>query len=170
MKTILLPSSTLLRGRAARAALLTVLLGVVLGSGLSAAQVYKWVDDKGVTHYSESPPPDKKEQAKKLNTTTPSGFGVSSAKEAKSAADLEADFKQRRIARDEQDRKETKAADDERKDAVKRCGKARQSLGELRAPVPLYDINEKGEKVYLEDDQRKIQIDETEAAIKRYCR
>ena len=30
------------------------------------AQVYKWVDDKGRTHYSETPPPDKKDGTKKV--------------------------------------------------------------------------------------------------------
>ncbi len=37
------------------AATLAVLL--LLGAGPAGAQVYKWVDGKGVTHYSDTPPP-----------------------------------------------------------------------------------------------------------------
>ena len=37
-----------------RTALLMLLL---LAAGAAGAQVYKWVDDKGVTHYSDQPPP-----------------------------------------------------------------------------------------------------------------
>jgi hypothetical protein len=33
-----------------------VLAIVILGAGSAAAQVYKWVDERGVTHYSERPP------------------------------------------------------------------------------------------------------------------
>lgn len=136
----------------------------------SAAQVYKWVDDKGITHYSESPPPEKKDQAKKIDTAAPAGFGISNAKAAKSAQDLETEFKQRRVAREQETQKEAKAASDERKEAERKCNKARRSVAELRNPVPLYDFNEKGEKVYIEDDQRKAAIEADEADIKRYCR
>ena len=35
----------------------TVLLMLLLAAGAASAQVYKWVDAKGVTHYSDQPPP-----------------------------------------------------------------------------------------------------------------
>lgn len=36
---------------------LAVLAAALLCLGTAGAQVYKWVDDKGVTHYSDQPPP-----------------------------------------------------------------------------------------------------------------
>ena len=30
---------------------------LALAAGVADAQMYKWVDEKGTTHYSESPPP-----------------------------------------------------------------------------------------------------------------
>lgn len=36
---------------------LAVLTAALLCLGTAGAQVYKWVDDKGVTHYSDQPPP-----------------------------------------------------------------------------------------------------------------
>lgn len=34
-----------------------LLMALLLCSGMVSAQVYKWVDGKGVTHYSDQPPP-----------------------------------------------------------------------------------------------------------------
>lgn len=34
-----------------------MLLAGLLAAGATAAKVYKWVDDEGVTHYSQQPPP-----------------------------------------------------------------------------------------------------------------
>ncbi len=36
----------------------------------AAAQMYKWVDEKGVTHYSETPPPSGKAQSVPINPRT----------------------------------------------------------------------------------------------------
>jgi glutaredoxin len=40
-----------------RPALLLMVLPALLCFGTAGAQVYKWKDDKGVTHYSDQPPP-----------------------------------------------------------------------------------------------------------------
>ena len=42
---------------------IVLLLGIALGSTPAFAQMYKWVDKDGKTHYTDSPPPD---DAKKL--------------------------------------------------------------------------------------------------------
>ncbi len=46
---------------------LAILLVVLLGSGVSHADVYQWTDEKGVTHFSDKPVSSK---AKKLNIQT----------------------------------------------------------------------------------------------------
>lgn len=48
-----------------RAALLVLLVG--LASGVAAQQVYQWKDAKGVTHYSDNPPPGGKYQDRRFN-------------------------------------------------------------------------------------------------------
>jgi hypothetical protein len=42
-------------------------LMLVLAMTPGGAAVYRWVDDKGVTHYSETPPPDKKAKEVELH-------------------------------------------------------------------------------------------------------
>lgn len=56
---------------------LTIML--CLGAGLAAAgQIYRWVDERGVTHYSDQPPPP---QARKAETLRPGGNVVETDKE-----------------------------------------------------------------------------------------
>ena len=52
-------------GRAMRPFVLACLVALPLAA--AAQQMYKWVDEKGVTHYSDSPPPDGKADAKKID-------------------------------------------------------------------------------------------------------
>jgi hypothetical protein len=134
------------------------------------AQVYKWVDEKGVTHYSESPPDDKKDKVKKVDTTAPTGFGVSNAKGPKSVQDMETDFKQRRVARQEEEQKQAKAAEQARKESTKKCNQAKQTLIEMAHNGGVYEFNDKNEKVYLTDEQRQALAATAQADVERYCK
>ena len=40
-----------------RCAFIAALIGALIASGASAATLYRWVDEAGVTHYGEKPPP-----------------------------------------------------------------------------------------------------------------
>lgn len=44
------------------------LLMLMLATGMAGAQVYKWKDEKGVTHFSDTPPPASAKQAAELKT------------------------------------------------------------------------------------------------------
>lgn len=156
------------RTRSACAALLVLACAAAAPS--LRAEVYKWVDDKGVTHYSESPPDDRKDKAKKVDTSAPTGFGVTPAKGTRSVQDMETEFKQRRVARQDQEQKEAKAADAERKEAAKRCKKAQQTVMDMAHPGGVYEYDDKNEKVYLTDEQRKAAAAEAQEDVKRYCK
>ena len=41
--------------------LLVVFFVLILASPTSSVEIYKWVDDKGVVHFSDTPPPDRPE-------------------------------------------------------------------------------------------------------------
>jgi hypothetical protein len=53
-----------MQARAALPLWLTLLL--MLAAGTAGAQVYKWKDEKGVTHFSDTPPPPSARQAAEL--------------------------------------------------------------------------------------------------------
>ena len=52
---------------------LSLLAGLLAGAGMANAQMYKWVDAKGVVHFSDQPPPD---NAKTERKSFDSGSGV----------------------------------------------------------------------------------------------
>lgn len=130
-----------------------------------AAQVYKWVDEKGVTHYSESPPEQAKDRAKKIDTKSASGPAGGSPKTAKSASDLELEFRQRQTQRDQQARKD--AQQNERQQA--NCADARRQLATLNEQIALFRRNERGERVYLEDSERQAEAARVKNYIDRNC-
>ena len=142
-----------------------IALAVMFAAASPAHAIYKWVDEKGVTHFSEDPPPDgRKSQKIEPKVTPPS----SDARPA--------DWKQR-----EQDQRRQRLEQDQKNDYQKaksqhnaaerknRCTYAQRELHVLDKQIPVYSINEKGEKVYLEDKDRPAQIAQWKRAIADYC-
>ena len=48
-----------------------IVLSILLALPVSAAQVYTWVDDAGVTHFSETPPPNPATDMQRVNIQPP---------------------------------------------------------------------------------------------------
>lgn len=139
-------------------------LAVALAAtGAFAQTLYKWVDEKGVTHYSEKPPEDRKAAKVEIKVEP-----------AKPGADdwraREQQFRQRQIEQSQKDQAaaQQKARADAERD--KRCRRARESLDSLRNARRLHTLDEKGERVYLEDSQRPAEIAKWEREASEACR
>ena len=50
--------------------LLVVFSVLVLTSATASAEIYKWVDDKGIVHFSDTPPPDSSEATEEEETSS----------------------------------------------------------------------------------------------------
>jgi hypothetical protein len=138
---------------------------ILLLSSQASAQVYKWVDEKGVTHYGERPPQGQK--ASPVTATPPAGSAPSQAKPQSSRdwQEQNIEFQRRRIQREQQ-------ADREQQDAntrTRRCNLAKDDLRQMESVERLYDLNEKGERVYLGDAERKAEIEQARQFIARNC-
>jgi hypothetical protein len=126
------------------------------------ADMYKWVDEKGVTHYSESPPPDGK--ATKMETK-PAGPAEASSAAPESWKQRELESRRKRL-KEESD----KATEDDHAAARKRrCLRAQRELDIVQAARPVYTVNERGEKVYLEDKDRAREIEAWKKHVQTYC-
>lgn len=130
----------------------------------AAAAMYKWVDEKGVTHYSESPPPDGKASRVELPPIPPA---AASPDENWKERDLE--FRRRRLEKEQADERADAAA--KQADAVRkeRCLESRRRLDILQAERPVYRVNERGERVYLEDQERAGEIEKWRKQADTYC-
>lgn len=146
---------------------LLFLLGFLLWTVPLSAGMYKWVDEKGVTHYSETPPPGRKGQQIQTPPASPTPAESPSTWEEK-----ELDFRRRSIEREqaEEARKKKEAA--ERYQTAMRkelCMEAQGDLQALNAGRPIYWINEKGEREYLADSARPAAVERAKKRVETYC-
>jgi hypothetical protein len=143
-----------------------MLIGILLAPSLVAAQVYKWVDSNGVTHYGESPPAASKSREVKLRDANPKSESAPQPANAGAYKDRELEFRKRQA---ERERAESKIAD-ERGARERECRLIANDLNDLRSSGRIYDLNEKGERVWLSDTQRESSIAKREAEYNRRCR
>jgi hypothetical protein len=146
----------------------SVLAGLM--SFAANGQVYKWVDSKGVTHYDEKPPENSKSKEVRLRESTPSSKPASGAAApaagASSLQERDRAFRQRQAAREEEETRQANA----RTQREAECKEARSRLADLRQTPRLYDMNEKGERVFLSDKQRDETIAAREQEYNQFCK
>lgn len=149
--------------------LVLLLAAVALG-----ATVYKWIDEKGVTHYSETPPAAER-RARKIEVQPASSATADEGGkvEGKSWQQKEQEFQKRQAEREEARKQDEAAEAATRRDAKtreERCAAAKQNLDTLRIQRPVYRIDEKGERVYLDDPGRAAEIARMKNEIETYCK
>jgi hypothetical protein len=147
---------------AARRAMLVLTL--LLAADLAQAAVYKWVDASGHTVYSDQPPPG----GIKSEVVSTSAVGPADPAALRDLANKDLELK-RRVAQRNDDEK---AADKARSDEVKQranCVQLRNSLLVNKSSARLYQVNEKGERVYLDDAAKVIARERLEGQIRDQC-
>ena len=142
------------------------LFWMLLVPGLVSAQVYKWVDANGVTHYGEQPPAASKSREVKLRDANPRADNAPQPAAASSYKDRELEFRKRQT---ERERAEAKVAED-KGSRERECRAAANDLNDLRNSGRIYDLNDKGERVWMSDTQRDSAIARREAEYNRRCR
>lgn len=142
-------------------------VGLVAVAGHShAGKFYKWVDSDGVTHYTQSPPPDGTdgEEVKTRNTTS------SDAGQARESLHKERAAQLKQL--EEEGKKAAQAAQEESKpedksEFLERCRQHRENLKALRDRPQLRTKDpETGEMVPLDAEGREALIKQTEDALK----
>jgi hypothetical protein len=129
----------------------------------ASAQMYKWVDSNGKVQYSDKPPPGDvkaerlREPAQAASKPAPSetkgGAQKDAAKtEPKTAAEREQAFRKRQLdAAKAQEDEGTKQA--QARDKAENCRRARAALSNLQIGGRQMRVDEKGERVLLDDQQ-----------------
>lgn len=135
-----------------------------LAASSVAAALYKWVDANGRTVYSDQPPTNVK--AELMGASAP----AANPEAAKELATKDAEFKKRQSDRLDEAKKSEKARADAQKLAAS-CVQARsQASGLRRTELPVYRLNDKGERVLMDDAARKAEADRLDAMVKeRNC-
>ena len=143
-----------------RRMIVTTSLALVLSSTAMAGQIYKWVDAKGVTHFSEQPPQG--QQANTVNTATP----PPPAPEPKPAPTFKDIADPQQAAADAKVKKEVAEQEAQR---LKYCETQRNNLAQLENN-PRVRVEDGGEMRRLGEDERQQRIADSKKAITENCK
>jgi hypothetical protein len=122
-------------------------LAALLAASVSAqAQMYKCVDERGVTSYSDSPRAGCKGKEVDIRPIPPVSGELKP--DTSDIAGREADFRRRQIERSD-------AQADEEAGRKQECERMRREYARLQFPGRLSVVDAKGERTYIDDDTRQ---------------
>lgn len=144
------------------------LLALFVAQASFAQSFYKWVDEKGATHYTQNPPPQKAVKKVAVTTLTP----ADSAKDIKALA-AQSDKSLKVAAADEKTAEENKAkavADAARRNKnSKACEQLKNSQAALQSGQRLRTTDAKGERSYVTEEQKAALMKQQSVQIKSDC-
>jgi hypothetical protein len=134
-------------------------------STAQASGIYKWVDEQGNVHYSQDPQGQAAEELK-LKIPKSSGGDSSSAQ----GDHQDAQSADKASSGDAQAKAEKQAAAEDQKEAkAKNCQISMKRLATITAGGRLYEVNEKGQRLYWDDDTRKAKLEEAQKNVDEWC-
>lgn len=144
--------------------LLFALLAVAAAPAVAA--VYKWVDRNGVTQYSSTPPPDGKVTKLHIRPAPPRKVIDAAAQRLEQHLEesKESDVEDKAAAR-----RQAEEATTLQEVAARNCHIAKEDLYRLRLQKPVFYLNEKGERVYIEDKERASRIQKLQEEAAANC-
>lgn len=148
------------------ARLAAVLAALALCAGAHAQSMYKWVDEKGVTHYSSDPPPDGKGQKIEVKPAPPSSPAQPQPLRLEDVRKRALELRDERLAKEKREDDAKKREEQQRS----RCLRAQNDLEMLRRQRRIYSMNERGERVYMDDKGRAEEMEKSQKAVDTYCR
>lgn len=131
----------------------------------AAQATYKWVDEKGVTHYSEHPPEGK---ATKMEVK-PAAGAPSAAERPDRWKDRELEFRERQAGREREYQREKAKAEKAAAQRKVLCGRARTQLDVMQHIGGVYRLNEKDERIYLDPNDRLRETERWKKVAKENC-
>jgi len=141
----------------------TLAVTCLLGPGtISHAQMYKWVDEEGVTQYTQHPPPGNT-PAESLQVRIPPA-DESALKKLDSQVKQADELRESRLKTSEQQRlvAEEKAVKEEN------CRRSRQRLASYSVPNALI-AQADGSRVRVDEDTRLRELVTSREMIEKYC-
>jgi len=140
------------------------LLAALLATPLQASDVYKWVDENGVTHYGERAPSDKAYSTVKTYGEVPGG-----GEEAKQRLEQQRANKKASEAKDLDYAQQKKIADEQAKVRAENCKGARSNLKTIQENARVRILGEDGEFRYLTEEERQQQVVSAKETIAENC-
>lgn len=144
----------------------TLLVGILL-AGSPQAAIYRWVDNQGGVHYTETPPPvGNKDRGTKVRTLgAPTGGLEQGRQRSQTIQNQLKDIQsQREKATEEQAKQEEEATRRETN-----CKVARQNLANLEIRTNRRLLDKEGNVTAITEEERAKRIEEARAQIEENC-
>ena len=87
---------------------------------------------------------------------------------SKTTSQMDAEFRKRAVEREEAESKRQKDQDEE-KNRLAQCSSSRANLAQLESGQRISRFDEKGERTFLEDDERPKAIADARKAVDSWC-
>lgn len=139
-----------------------ILLCGILFNGFSYAAMYKWIDENGRTHYSQSPPNsgvevETIEPRAKVDTDSANKEITEQSKKAKELRD-------KRLSKEEQKRKVEQDADIKEKN----CNQVKKSYTSYQKPRITLENNDGSSRI-LSEEERQKGLNKAQEQIDDFC-
>ncbi len=152
-------------GRPNRMGMFVLLLAPIVAPPVDAA-IYKWIDENGVTQYSATPPPD--QTGTKVHIPPPPSSAV--MKEAvRKLEDHLSESRKRDALNDALARNQANKTAAMERQSLQRCRYAKENLYVLQMQAPVFHLNDSGERVYVNDQDRVSRIEALQEQVASYC-
>jgi len=145
--------------------LIVFLTTLSIGVFSQAAQVYKWVDEKGQTQFSQFPPATTK-TAEQISVKT--SQSASTQESTDKLNDMRQKLLENSVGRNVQT-EEKKLAEEDAKIKAKNCSMAKQKVRDLEANGRVYKTLENGEREWYDVEGRAKLIKTANADVTKYC-
>ena len=146
-----------------------LLISLMLASTNALAAISKWVDSNGQMHYSDTPPPPNVKKKSLRSSSEAEDSAASGVAAPKTLAEREAELKKNQKEKKEATDKAAKerANQETTKEA---CSTAKQNLMALQQGMRIVEIDEKGERSFIDDNQRAKRTEKAQKDISNYCK
>jgi len=139
-------------------------LAALLSTPLQADEIFKWVDEQGITHYEERAPADKD-----YSKVTTYGVVPADAEKAKQRLDQQRSDKKSAEEKGADYAEQKKISDEQARVRTENCNGAQNNLKTIQENARVRILGEDGEFRYLSEEERQQQIDTAKEMITANC-
>ena len=152
--------------------LLLLTLALLLVTTAQAGKIYKWTDPSGEVHYGQTPPPNKHAQEINVKIDEPKPAADTTADEkSKDATQKQSGTKPVTDKPANKEKSEQQAATEKKNAEIRQenCKRSNQRLRTISAGGRMYDVNDKGERVYWDDAKRASELSDAQQLVDKWC-
>lgn len=137
---------------------------------VAQAQQYKWVDKDGKTQYGDAPPPGVKGTSLKPPPGPTAPPAAAASKDGKKAPPTPEEAFRKRQEEQKSAAEKTARTEKEAADRKRNCDNARDTLRNLESGTRISRTNEKGERYFVDDEQRAKEMQQQRGTVTEACK